>query len=577
MIHPPKLAKRRYTMRHATRLFGRMRQIVIGGAALAVVAGVIGVVDVGIAYAATAPAITSSASTNFGVGTNGSFTVNATGTAPITFTEVGSLPSGVTFVSNGGSTATLSGTPAGGTSGVYPLTITASNGAAPNVSQNFTLNVWSSAPACNAWDSIQAPSGASTASFTISGAGGGGGGFGGSGAPGAGADGAQVNATYSVSGGQTLWVDIGCGGGGGADGTGNGHTALSGGGSAGTGLVPGGAGGGWYANGSASYAGAGGGGGASTVVCLQPASGGSSNCGSGDTELSIAAGGGGGGGTTCTDTAGAGGAGATAPPGALSGSGYSGYSGGAGGNEQTGGNSTAGGVGGTADRWNRWSLGNEQLGRQRRSRRCVAHGCRRSRRCASKLRLKDLRHRRWWWRWWMDGWRRRRRQQLRQQFGRCRGWRRWRFMGDHHLGRNRHLVRGADRDKYRLRTDHRSRHECGGRCRWFRQHSKWCQCLCGMCRWHLLELAAQQIIPDADGWRSSNWYRRHRSCGILDQFRVRQLLWIERQREHHLHRLRSLELGTEHVHVWRYHGGHGDCERKQHLQPFGGVHPDTVR
>ena len=48
------------------------------------------------------------------------------------------LPSGVTFVNNGNGTATLSGTAATGTNGTYALTYTASNGVAPNASQNFT-------------------------------------------------------------------------------------------------------------------------------------------------------------------------------------------------------------------------------------------------------------------------------------------------------------------------------------------------------------------------------------------------------------------------------------------------------
>jgi hypothetical protein len=43
-------------------------------------------------------------------------------------TKTGPLPSGVTFVGNANGTATLSGTPAAGTAGSYPLTITASNG-----------------------------------------------------------------------------------------------------------------------------------------------------------------------------------------------------------------------------------------------------------------------------------------------------------------------------------------------------------------------------------------------------------------------------------------------------------------
>ena len=50
------------------------------------------------------------------------------------------VPSGVTFVDNGNGTATLSGTPAAGTGGTYPLTITAPT-AWPDATQNFTLTV----------------------------------------------------------------------------------------------------------------------------------------------------------------------------------------------------------------------------------------------------------------------------------------------------------------------------------------------------------------------------------------------------------------------------------------------------
>ena len=39
----------------------------------------------------------------------------------------GTLPAGVTFVDNGNGTGTLSGTPAAGTGGTYPLTFTATN------------------------------------------------------------------------------------------------------------------------------------------------------------------------------------------------------------------------------------------------------------------------------------------------------------------------------------------------------------------------------------------------------------------------------------------------------------------
>jgi hypothetical protein len=47
----------------------------------------------------------------------------------------------VTFTDNGDGTATLSGTPAAGTGGIYDLTFTASNGIGSNAVQNFTLAI----------------------------------------------------------------------------------------------------------------------------------------------------------------------------------------------------------------------------------------------------------------------------------------------------------------------------------------------------------------------------------------------------------------------------------------------------
>jgi hypothetical protein len=84
-----------------------------------------------------APVITSAASTTFKVLTAGTFTVTATGTPAPTFSETGALPSGVTLATNG----TLSGTPASGTVGTYPIVITATNGVAPDATQSFTLTV----------------------------------------------------------------------------------------------------------------------------------------------------------------------------------------------------------------------------------------------------------------------------------------------------------------------------------------------------------------------------------------------------------------------------------------------------
>jgi hypothetical protein len=84
-----------------------------------------------------APNINSANNTTFTVGTPGSFTVTTDiGFPAPTFSETGALPTGVTFV-NG----VLSGTPAAGTGGSYPITIKATNGVAPDASQSFTLTV----------------------------------------------------------------------------------------------------------------------------------------------------------------------------------------------------------------------------------------------------------------------------------------------------------------------------------------------------------------------------------------------------------------------------------------------------
>ena len=77
----------------------------------------------------------------------------------------GALPSGVAFTDNGNGTATLSGTPAAGTGGSYPITITAANGVSPNATQNFTLTV-NQAPAITSAASATFTAGAS-GSFTV--------------------------------------------------------------------------------------------------------------------------------------------------------------------------------------------------------------------------------------------------------------------------------------------------------------------------------------------------------------------------------------------------------------------------
>jgi hypothetical protein len=108
-----------------------------------------------------APAITSANNTSFTVGTAGSFTVTATGYPAPTFTETGTLPSGVTLSTAG----VLSGTPAASTGGSYPITITAANGVTPNATQNFTLTV-DQAPAITSANNTTFTVG-TTGSFTV--------------------------------------------------------------------------------------------------------------------------------------------------------------------------------------------------------------------------------------------------------------------------------------------------------------------------------------------------------------------------------------------------------------------------
>jgi hypothetical protein len=87
------------------------------------------------------PVITSGNATTFTKGTAGTFTVTTAGgfPAPPALSETGALPAGVTFVDNHNGTATLAGTPT--VSGVFALTIKASNGASTDATQAFTLTV----------------------------------------------------------------------------------------------------------------------------------------------------------------------------------------------------------------------------------------------------------------------------------------------------------------------------------------------------------------------------------------------------------------------------------------------------
>jgi hypothetical protein len=88
-----------------------------------------------------AAAISGPASDTFTVNQTGSDSFVATGSPIPAVSETGALPVGVTFVDNGSGTGTLAGTPATGTQGTYPLTITAHNGEGADATLSFTLTV----------------------------------------------------------------------------------------------------------------------------------------------------------------------------------------------------------------------------------------------------------------------------------------------------------------------------------------------------------------------------------------------------------------------------------------------------
>ena len=88
-----------------------------------------------------APSFTSDAAATFIEGSPGTFTVTTTGLPTASLSEPGALPTGVSFNDNGDGTATLSGTPAVGTNGVYDLSFGATNAVSPDATQSFTLTV----------------------------------------------------------------------------------------------------------------------------------------------------------------------------------------------------------------------------------------------------------------------------------------------------------------------------------------------------------------------------------------------------------------------------------------------------
>lgn len=95
-----------------------------------------------------APSFSSANTATFTVGADGYFAVLTPGSPSMTLTQTGTLPKGIQFSQDTDNydyynniSGALSGTPAAGTGGSYPLTFNVTNGVPPNATQAFTLLV----------------------------------------------------------------------------------------------------------------------------------------------------------------------------------------------------------------------------------------------------------------------------------------------------------------------------------------------------------------------------------------------------------------------------------------------------
>jgi len=118
------------------RITGRLAASVVGALLIATL-----LPSAALARPGISPHFTSATSTTFTVGTFGKFLVTVTGVPAPTIVEAGALPAGVSFTDNGNGVATLQGTPAAASNGIYPLQFTADNGVEPVGVQAFTLTV----------------------------------------------------------------------------------------------------------------------------------------------------------------------------------------------------------------------------------------------------------------------------------------------------------------------------------------------------------------------------------------------------------------------------------------------------
>jgi hypothetical protein len=90
---------------------------------------------------AEAPSITSPNTATFTTGTSGTYTVTTTGYPTAAITETGALPTGLSFLDKGNGTATISGTPAAGSAGSYPVSIKATNTSGSTATLGLTITV----------------------------------------------------------------------------------------------------------------------------------------------------------------------------------------------------------------------------------------------------------------------------------------------------------------------------------------------------------------------------------------------------------------------------------------------------
>ena len=90
---------------------------------------------------AQAPSITSPASAGFTIGSAGTYTVTTSGYPAATITANGTLPPGLAFIDQGNGTALLSGTPAAGSAGTYPVTVAATNASGSTATLSLTITV----------------------------------------------------------------------------------------------------------------------------------------------------------------------------------------------------------------------------------------------------------------------------------------------------------------------------------------------------------------------------------------------------------------------------------------------------